>query len=79
MEVNLDQATFEANARSIRERFTGPRRDLLLRLNDAGGSMDVFDLLTSRSHPQAVVGLTAFIQLHQDGLIVVDGWRVRLP
>ena len=73
----MDQATFEANARSIAERYTGPRRDLLLWLNDAGGSMDVFDLL--RLMPFPLPAIHAFLRLHEDGVVVVDGWRVRFP
>lgn len=73
----MDQATFEANARAIRKRFTGTRRDLLLHINDAGGGMDLFDLL--RGMPFPMVAISSFLQLHRDGVIVVDGRMVRFP
>lgn len=76
----MDQVTFEANARSIHERFTGARRDLMLHVNDAGGEMGVFDLLAraSQTTPANVV-LPALVRLRDDGYLELRGWVVRLP
>ncbi len=76
----MDQAAFEANARSIRERFTGARRSLMLHVNDAGGEMGVFDLLRLASETaSAVVVLPALVRLRDDGHLELRGWMVRLP
>lgn len=77
----MGQETFEANARSIRERFApGARRDLMLHVNDAGGELDIVDLLRlAAATSAAVVAIPALVRLRDDGHLEFRGWLVRVP